>query len=397
MKLCWLVPDDLSGGVASVAQACCRQAVEFGHDVTLLVVISPTGRIKSQVGFSVESLNLAGLAEKTPKTLLQWLEIHPQDVLFLNGCEQSDAAIAYLPNSLRCIYVVHDTARRYWQTAVQQENNIDGIVAVSEAVSQQFIHRLKEPKKLTTILNGCAFPKLTDQGRIRLDNIVFLGGDKPIKGAFDVLTVWQHLVQSGFTGKLHWFGKIVPPFEKRIKSLPDADRLCLYGYASRELVFSTLAKAKIFLMLSRVEPFGMSTIEAMSMGCVPIAWDIETGTKEIVGGSKSGVFVPLGNTEALAQKILEVLEFYPDYKEETINHAWTYFSAPVMGQKYEELVDTVVSQHQILREKAGRTPPDYKAPVRRFQLLPKFIRSAIRTAVGRSPSLGYWLRDLRGL
>jgi glycosyltransferase involved in cell wall biosynthesis len=396
MKLCWLIPDDRSGGIISVAQACCQQAAKFGHDVTLLIVLAPTSRSENITDFRSDSLNLTEPAENTPKVLLEWLQANPQDILFLNGCEQADAAIAYLPENVYCIYVVHDTAPRYWQMAIQEEKNLNGIIAVSDIVSQQFKSRLQEQKKLLTILNGCNFPQLNDTDSERSNDLVFLGGDKPVKGAYDLLKIWKQLIQLDFTGKLHWFGKMTPEFQKLVKALPAADRIHIYGHAPRESIFATAADAKILLMLSRVEPFGMATIEAMSMGCVPVAWDIETGTKEIVGNSHTGVFIPLGDTKLLAQKVLETLESYPRLESAAIDHARTNFDASVMGQKYEKLAHDIVAYPPIHRSRSGREAPIYQPPIRKFQLLPAPIRSVLRAFIGRSSRLGYLLRDLRG-
>ncbi len=396
MKLCWLIPDDRGGGIISVAQACCQQAAKFGHDVTLLLVLSPTSRSENIADFRSDSLNLTEPAKNTPKVLLEWLQANPQDVLFLNGCEQADAVIAYLPENVFCVYVVHDTAPRYWQMAIQEEKNLNGIIAVSDIVSQQFKSRLQEPNKLLTILNGCNFPQLNDTDSGRSNDLVFLGGDKPVKGAFDLLKIWKQIIKLGFTGKLHWFGKMTPEFQKLLKALPAVDRIYIYGHASRDLIFSTCANAKILLMLSRVEPFGMVTIEAMSMGCVPVAWDIETGTKEIVGNSHAGVFIPLGDTKLFAQKVLETLEYYPRLENAVINHARTNFDASVMGKKYEELSHFIIVQPPIHRSRIGQETPVYQPPIRKFQLLPDPIRSAVRAFIGRSSRLGYLLRDLRG-
>ncbi|MDJ0674824.1 MAG: glycosyltransferase [Calothrix sp. MO_167.B42] len=397
MKLCWLIPDDRGGGVASVALSCCQQAAGAGHETTLLMVLSPTGWIGTNHDFQVSSLNLNGLAQETPQALINWLEKNPQDVLLINGCEQADAVIPYLPSSLKCVYVVHDTAPRYWQTAVREEENLEAIAVISETVARQFKHCLKKPDKVSVILNGCVFPELSAQiNQIRQDELIFLGGDKPIKGALNTLTLWKQLVKLGFTGKLHWFGSIAPSFKNKIDRLPNLDKIQVYGRVQRDFIFSTAASAKVLLMLSHVEPFGMATIEAMSMGCVPVAWDIDTGTKEILTTAKTGLLAPLGNTRVLAEKVLEICNNYQDFETAAISHARTHFNAAVMWKGYQILIERISVFPPIQRSQSGQQPLAYKPPTRKFQLLPTPIRSTIRELVGRSPRLGYWLRDFRG-
>jgi glycosyltransferase involved in cell wall biosynthesis len=396
MKLCWLIPDDRGGGVASVAQVCCQQLAQSGHDVTLLIVLTPTGQIKSPQNFHIDSLYVSGSAENTPNTLLEWLKVNPQDILFLNACEQADTVIAYLPTKLYCVYVVHDTAPRYWETALLQECNLNGIVAVSDVVAQQFCHKLKHSEHLTIIHNGIDLLELSKNDELRSDNLLFLGGDNPCKGAYDLPKLWKQLTEQRFAGELLWAGSISPRFQASLQKLPAFSRICCLGKVPRQQIFSLASKAKVVLVLTRAESFGMATIEAMSMGCVPIAWDIETGTKEIIGKSKTGIFVPLGNTKLLAEKVLHILDRHSELEAAVMHHARTHFSSEVMGQKYEALIQTIATRPPIHRSKSGQIPPPYQPPVRKFQLLPTPLRSAIRQWVGRSPRLGYWLRDLRG-
>ncbi len=395
MKLCWLIPSARRGGVAAVALSCCRQAALAGHETTLLMLLAPTGWMDTSHDFRVSSLELSGAAQEAPKTLLQWLESNPQDVLFLNGCEQAEAVIPYL-HSIKCVYVVHDTAPRYWRTAIIQEDNIDAIVAVSETVASSFRHRLKQMAKLSVILNGCVFPEQPEVNRLRQDELIFLGGDNPYKGAFDLLKLWKQLVKLGFAGKLHWFGNVAPEFRARLEILPDCDRIKVYGHVKRDLIFSTAASAKVLLALTRAESFGLATIEAMSMGCVPVAWDIDTGTKEIFNSDKTGLFAPLGNTQVLARLVLYACNNYHAFGAAVIEHARANFDEALMWKGYESLLDYISTLEPIERSKKGQQPTAYKHPVRRFQLLPLSIRAAIREVVGRSPRLGYWLRDLRG-
>lgn len=392
MKLCWLVPSDRSGGISPVAASCCRQAAKAGYDTTMLMLLKST--INNSCDFQVSSLDLDSAAPKTPKILLQWLEKNPQDVLFFNACSEFEPVIPYLPPSIKCVYVVHDTAPGYWSRALEEEDNLDGIVAVSETVAGKFRNQLKQKTKLSTIWNGCIFPA-EPQLNIRPDELVFLGGDNPTKGAFDILKLWKQLIKFGFTGKLHWFGNLTPEFKAKIDRLPNSDRIHVYGYVQRELIFSVAASAKVLLMLSRVEPFGMATIEAMSMGCVPIAWDVQTGTKEIIT-RKTGLFAPLGDMQALAKQVLYACENYQAFSSAVIERARSKFDEAVMWEGYKSLIDDISRLQPIERSQKGKEPEIFQPPVHRFQLLPPRLRSAIREFIGRSPNLGYWLRDMRG-
>lgn len=396
MKLCWLIPDDRGGGVAPVAMACCRQAAMAGHEVTLLTMLTPVGWVGANSQFRVASLSLDEASSETPAYLLKWLEESPQDVIFLNSCKEFDAVVPYLPPTIKCVYVVHDTAAGYWRTAVAEEDNIEAIVAVSKTVADKFRRKLKTSEKLIVVLNGCDFPALPESGNPRHNDVIFLGGSNPVKGAFDVLRLWEQLVKLGFDGNLHWFGEVTPGFRRLINKLSSIERIHVYGHVRRDIIFSTAASSKVLLMLSRVEAFGMATIEAMSMGCVPVAWNIETGTKEIIEANRTGLLSPLGRTRDLAHHVLHACHKYESFSEAVIEHARTNFSDAAMWRGYQSLINKISGGEVLNRSKYNQSPTAFVDRTRYFQLLPSPVRFTIRKLVGRSPRLGHWLRDMRG-
>lgn len=395
MKLCWLIADERSGGITSVALSCCRQAASAGHEVTLLMLSQKTDAL-GEAGIRAASLGFNGDSSAMPRRLIDWLEVNPQDMLFLNGCEEADAAIPFLKSSVKCIYVVHDSATRYWRTAIVAEKDLDAIVAVSETVAAKFRSRLLRPAALSVILNGCFFPPRPSGSVPRRDSLIFLGGDNPYKGAYDVLHLWKKLVRGNFKGDLHWFGDADPDFRKLIKKLPHSERVNIYGRVKRDTIFSTAEAAKVILVLTRDEAFGMSTIEAMSMGCLPVAWDIETGTKEIVRPDQTGLFAPLGSMQALVREVLFGCQYHSQFEAKVIESARSDFEEAVMWEGYESLIKRVALQQPIERSKQGRVPFPYKPALPHFQVLPKPIRLRLRGLIGRSPRIGHWLKDLRG-
>jgi glycosyltransferase involved in cell wall biosynthesis len=397
IRIAWLVPDDLGGGVISVAQGCCRQATRAGHDATLLLLLTPAVHASEFGGLRIASLNARPPYADAPSLLVGWLQQNPQDILVLNGCEQADVALPYISSQTRVVYAVHDTAHCYFDNAVRHEGLLNAIVAVSETVAAQFRHRLEEPKKLHVILNGTIFPLAleTALAESRTDELVFLGGDNPVKGAHDVLALSEILHAGGFQGRIHWFGHVGEAFRARIDQLRAAVRIVVHGRQPRRAVFETAARAKIVLMLSRVEPFGLATVECMGMGCSPVAWDIATGTREIVGEAE-GFFVPLGDYDALARGVHEALMRHASSFAKTTIRIRNDFSEEAMWARYQSLITAVAKSPPALRPQAGQAPPCYRPPFRKYQLVPAALRATIRAAIGRSPHLGYKMRDFRG-
>ena len=287
-------------------------------------------------------------------------------------------------------------SRRYWQAAVVHEPELDAIVAVSRSVATAFRSRLKTPEALRVVHNGTLFPDDIEPSQIRPPDVVFLGGENAMKGAFDVTKLWPVLVKHGFAGRLHWFGEVGAALAESITRLPRSNAIVLHGRVLRSEIFRHAASARALLMLSRVEPFGMATIECVGMGCLPIAWDLATGTKEIVGQDYP-FFAPLGDYDRLAELVLDACEAHSRLWMGAMNRARHEFNDVAMWQRYAAFIDELMAATPVKRAQAGMRPPHYKPQTRLFQLLPEDFRTVICDVVGRSSRLGYWLRNFRGI
>lgn len=396
LRLTWLVPDDAGGGVVSVAQACCRQAALAGHDVTLLMLLPATGHAVEFGGIRIESLNATPPYSDAPRRIIEWLRRNPQDVVFLNGCEQADVAIPHVPGGTRIIYVVHDAATHYFQAAIRNQTSLDAIIAVSKTAAS-FRHRLLTPEKLHVALNGTIFPISVETAlsAARHDDLVFLGGDNYLKGSYDVLHVWAALQARGYAGRLHWFGHIGEEMRTEVAKTPGAERVLLHGRQPRLRIFETAMRSRVILMLSRADAFGMVTVECMGMGCLTAAWDINSGTREIVAVDECA-FAPLGDYERLADGIVEILARHEARYRTSTLRIRSAFDDGAMWARYRTVLDWVNERAPASRPLCQSSPPQYRSPARLSRYLPAAMRRSIRNFVGRSPRLEYVLRGLRG-
>ena len=81
--------------------------------------------------------------------------------------------------------------------------------------------------------------------------------------------------------------------------------------ADRRQIFATVPRCRVLHMLSRVESFGMVTIEAMRIDCLPVAWTIDTGTEAIVRQDETGLFALPGDIAALSEIVLRSIKAQP--------------------------------------------------------------------------------------
>jgi len=92
--------------------------------------------------------------------------------------------------------------------------------------------------------------------------------------------------------------------ERQAAALNLTDRVSFPGWVAKSA--QALKAMDLFVLSSRVEPFGLVVIEAMAAGIPVISTDIG-GPRDILDGGRLGRLVPAGSPRALADAIAAVL------------------------------------------------------------------------------------------
>ncbi len=102
-------------------------------------------------------------------------------------------------------------------------------------------------------------------------------------------------------------------------------------------------KADIFVLAGRYEPFGLTTLEAMACGTVPIVSDI-AGSKEVIIDGLNGFVIDTHDRKALAKIIQKLIEDKELRKKVSENAAFT------MREHYawDKLVDKFINLYKNL-------------------------------------------------
>ena len=115
-----------------------------------------------------------------------------------------------------------------------------------------------------------------------------------------------------------------------------------HGLKPRDEVARLMQNCDFFVQASLWETFGVVYIEAMACGKPVIAGDIG-GPQEIITPD-TGILVPPGNTEALAEAITYMLDNYQNYSSEKISqYAREKFSYEIVGRQLSEVYQDVLA------------------------------------------------------
>jgi len=388
-----------AGGIGPV----CRYAAEgmaklTDWQVTLLSLHDPVDEFTQETsGLRIVCLGLNG---DCARQFLQWLADDPQDLVITSDVCHIEPAFRFLPARTLHIVQIHDSGKRYREGAVRHSACIDGVTCVGKHIEAPLKRSLAEVAYrglLRTVHNGASFPPTKPReshgGPLRL---LFMGRVEPLKGVFDLVPLLQQLQRWGVTSTLNLVGGENAELRKKFQRKGLEGSVTWSGLVPHARCYDIAAESDLLLMPTRKESFGMVTIEAMSMGCVPIAYDIPSGSVEIIEPDKNGLLVPLGDIRAWAEEIRNI---HYDRKRlaklsvAAVARARSAFSADTMARNMIAFLSAVIVSARIfpaVRESGMPSAGDKKLN-RGYHRLPSGLPEWIRNQVHAHPKISHWL------
>ena len=402
LRLTSVIASLTAGGIGPV----CRYAAEgiaklTEWRVTLLSLHDSVGEFTDEAsGLRVVSLGLDG---NCARFFLDWLTANPQDLVITSDVSRIEPAYYFLPPATRHVIQIHDSGRRYRDVAVRHAACVNGVTCVGQHIEiplRRSLAAVSFHGLLRTIHNGANFPppklRKPHDGPLRL---LFMGRIEALKGVFDFVPLLQRLQKLGVPLTLNLVGGENAALRRQFQRKGLAGFVTWNGLVPHAKCYDIAAESDIFLMTSRKEPFGMVTIEAMSMGCVPIAYDIPSGSTEIIEHGKSGLLVPLGDFRACAEQIRTLhhdRERLAQLSAGAVQCARGKFNAETMSKNLADFLNDVMAHAKKNPAKRQEGMPSEESatnmrPALCYQRLPERLRVWIRNRVHANPRLSHWL------
>lgn len=224
----------------------------------------------------------------------------------------------------------------------------DFYVAVSKGLSKQLQEHLGVPsRKITTIYNGISFSK--SQGKLQIKNtvqkIITVGRLDTTQKDFDtLLSAFQQIRKkfSRITLKIVGDGKDREEVDRLIRKYGLSNNVLVTGWVKDPSKY--LIQSDIFILSSFFEGFSYTLVEAMRVGLPIISTNSQFGPQEILGNSKYGLLVPVGDRKLMVQK-LEML--ITDKKKREYFSAFAFkraadFSLEKMRSSYLQLFEKLL-------------------------------------------------------
>jgi len=220
------------------------------------------------------------------------------------------------------------------------------IVANSKGSADDLARTLKIPReRIRVIYNPTIIPDVFKKAREEIDHSWLNNKTSPV-----IMGVGRLRKQKDFSTLIRAFAKLREKKDARliilgegedrkklenlIKKLSLQDYVDLPGFVKNPYAY--MARADVFVLSSRWEGLPNTLIEAMACGTPVISTDCPSGPAEILEGGKYGKLVPVGDVNALANAILEILENPLDKK--ILQERARFFSAEKAVGKYLKIL-----------------------------------------------------------
>lgn len=177
-------------------------------------------------------------------------------------------------------------------------------VLLSKAFIPEFCHLIRTERnnpKVTYINNPCK--TIEYQGNVTKQKIILCVCQlNKTKQVDRMLELWKRINPQ----IKEWIFQIVGDGDemehlKRIVSNESIPRVEFIGYADPAPYYQ---QASIFWMMSKFEGWGMTLVEGMQCGCVPIAWESYSSLKDIIDNGINGFVVKNEDSLSFGEKTL---------------------------------------------------------------------------------------------
>ena len=302
-------------------------AEDFGLKVDL-VLASAEGILLAQVSPSVNIVDLksSGVLKSLPKLIRYLRQNRPfailstlehANIIAIWAKYLSFTKTRVVVRIANTISVAKQTDRRLRLLAKIFYRQANHIIAVSQGVKKDTSQNLNfSSERIYVIKNPVFFERVIEKAAETPTDKVF---DSMVK---TVIAVGRLHPQKDFPTLIKAFKKLNILSEKQliilgeghqrmfleslIKDLGLVDEVYLLGF--KENPYSYIKNADVFVLSSLYEGFPNVLLEAMACGCPIVSTDCPSGPREIIDDPHYGKLVPVGNSEAMADAILEMLE-----------------------------------------------------------------------------------------
>jgi glycosyltransferase involved in cell wall biosynthesis len=230
--------------------------------------------------------------------------------------------------------------------------HIDRIIAVSDGVRQDTVAVSGiNPERIDVVRNPVITPRLLELAQKAPAHPWLEAADHPV-----ILAAGRLTVQKDFATLIRAFARLREKRPCRLIILGEGRQKTGLQSLAAELgvtgavdfpgftanPYACMARADLFVLSSRWEGSPNVLTEAMALGTPVVATDCPSGPSEILSGGRFGPLVPVGDWQALASAMRQVLDAPPD--SDSLRGAVREYAVETSASRYLEILGVTGEQ-----------------------------------------------------
>lgn len=269
------------------------------------------------------------------------------DIMLTNNCSLMQYALPLISSKIKPVAVLHSDDKRFYKTASIFEKRIFRWIAPTQGVAERCKTYLgpalkKKVRMIPHGINERIFYRSEREDTKVIGNICFVGYIAENKGA-DLLPDIINRVSKEYPDA-RWtivgYGPLEQTLKRRCKENGTFHKCIFTGAIDHEKVAAILRDSDILLLPTRIEGFGLSIVEAMMSGAVPVVSRIQGITDDIVSDGVTGLLIEPDDTEGFVNAIVRLLgdpEKFVLMSKTARETAVSRYSSETMIDAYETL------------------------------------------------------------
>jgi glycosyltransferase involved in cell wall biosynthesis len=345
-----------AGGAEKAVLTLTSTLVNLGHKVT---IISIDNIIEHDIDFDVKIHSLNFKKSRWEATyhkfgkklnlLLKDLESNFGPFDLITSHLQKAHRLTALAKITNAYYCIHNTLS---QSSLSGRSGLrlflkrrklkllfDGkdIITVSAGVQNDLIHNVRiNPKSIRTIYNPLDFNNIKNLSMLpnpyENESYIIHAGRLESQKRHDILL--KAYAKSNIKEKLLLLGEgsLKESLEKLVSELGIDQKVIFAGFHKNP--YPIIKHASAFVATSEYEGFFIALAEALVLGVPVISTNCPHGPSEILIGPLSDYLVPVGDTESIGKKIIEVLSNTEKARRAAVETPLERFEANQIARKY---------------------------------------------------------------
>lgn len=244
-------------------------------------------------------------------------------------------------------------------SVIENRSRWDALVFLTDSQRQAFIARFGDQGNTFVISNPADGPaEMPPSNRRNPTKVVYVGRLAAAKNVDQIIDIVGTVARTGQAIELDILGEgdQRPALEKQVADLGLAEIVHFRGHVGS--VGQHLSTASVLLLCSRHEGQSLAILEAQAHGCVPVAYDVDFGPREVIEQGETGYLVNYGDVAAAAGTVIRLLvneKLKASLSARGFERARN-FTSPAISRLWQETLDLARGNQRALAV-LGRVKP----------------------------------------